>query len=78
MADWAVSEPMESDETRSPAAVPAPPAPRVVRPSDPELEQEFSRAMDEFERGDYVELTVEQLERCAATGESPWPDESRG
>jgi hypothetical protein len=33
--------------------------------------------MDDFERGDYIELTVEQLERCAATGESPWPDESR-
>jgi hypothetical protein len=32
--------------------------------------------MQDFERGDYIELTVEQLERCAATGESPWPDES--
>jgi hypothetical protein len=33
--------------------------------------------MEEFERGDYIELTVEQLKHCAATGESPWPDESR-
>jgi hypothetical protein len=32
--------------------------------------------MDEFDRGDYIELTVEQLEHCAATGESPWPGES--
>lgn len=24
----------------------------------------------------YIELTVEQLEHCAATGEWPWPDES--
>ena len=29
-------------------------------------------------RGDYIELTFEQLEHCAATGESPWPDESHG
>jgi hypothetical protein len=32
--------------------------------------------MEDFKRGDYIELTVEQLENCAATGESPWPDES--
>jgi hypothetical protein len=50
---------------------------RVVR-ADPELEQELLQAMAEFERGDYIELTVEQLEHCAATGESPWPDESHG
>jgi len=34
--------------------------------------------MAEFDRGEYIELTVEQLEHCAATGESPWPDESLG
>jgi hypothetical protein len=43
---------------------------------DPALEREILQAMEEFERGDYIELTVEQLDHCAATGESPWPDES--
>jgi hypothetical protein len=36
-----------------------------------------TRTLDEFERGDYIELTAEQLEQCAAAGESPWPDEWR-
>jgi hypothetical protein len=57
------------------------PAPAVPRPArvfraPPDLEQELLQAMQDFERGDYIELTVEQLEHCAATGESPWPDES--
>lgn len=43
---------------------------------DPDLERELLRAMTDFDDGDYVEITVEQLENCAATGESPWPDES--
>ena len=46
--------------------------------ADPELEQELLQAMKEFETGEYIELTVEQLEHCAATGASPWPDASRG
>jgi hypothetical protein len=41
------------------------------------LERELLQAMADFENGDYIQLTVEQLEHCAATGESPWPDESR-
>jgi hypothetical protein len=52
--------------------------PRRVAQADPDLEQELLRAMKDFERGDFIELTVEQLEHCAATGESPWRDESRG
>jgi len=43
-----------------------------------DLEDELRSAADDFERGDYIELSAEQLERCIATGESPWPDESRG
>jgi hypothetical protein len=43
-----------------------------------ELEDELRAAADDFERGDYIELSSEQLERCIANGESPWPDESRG
>ena len=52
--------------------------PRRVVEADPDLERELVRAMEDFERGDYIELTVEQLQHYAATGESPWPDESHG
>lgn len=51
----------------------ATPAPSVVDESD--LLEEILAAEADFERGDYIELTVEQLEHCAATGESPWPDD---
>lgn len=51
-------------------------APRRVRWDDSNLEGELLQAMADFDRGDYIELTVEQLEHCAATGESPWPKES--
>jgi hypothetical protein len=44
----------------------------------PELEDELRRAAEDFERGDYLEVTVEQLHRSVTTGESPWPDASRG
>ncbi len=51
------------------------PARRRVRVT-PELEAELRQADEDFARGDYIELTAEQLDRCIATGESPWPDES--
>jgi hypothetical protein len=44
----------------------------------PDLDDELRRATEDFERGDYIEVTVEQLNRCVATGESPWRDQSRG
>lgn len=44
----------------------------------PDSAEELRQADEDFERGDYVELSSEQLERCVATGESPWPDESPG
>jgi hypothetical protein len=47
--------------------------PAVV--DQPDLLAEILAAEADFERGDYIELTVEQLEHCAATGESPWPDD---
>ncbi|HEY6460342.1 MAG TPA: hypothetical protein VIY73_09330 [Polyangiaceae bacterium] len=43
-----------------------------------ELEAELRQAETDFANGDYIELTPEQLDRCIRTGESPWPDESRG
>jgi len=72
-----MAKPIESEQSPSAVAVPPSPPRRVVQ-ADPELEKELIRAMEEFEHGDYIELTVEQLKHCAATGESPWPDESRG
>jgi hypothetical protein len=69
-----MARPSESEAVPSAAALPAP---RRVTWADPDLERELLQAMEDFERGDYIELTVEQLEHCAATGESPWPDESR-
>lgn len=50
--------------------------PRVKVP--PDLVEELRQADEDFKRGDYIELTVEQLDRCIATVESPWPDESHG
>ena len=45
----------------------------------PELEAEIVEAMAEFDRGEYIELTREQLDHAASTGEWPWAkDESRG
>jgi hypothetical protein len=41
----------------------------------PELETEIVEAMAEIDRGDYLELTSEQLDHAAATGEWPWPDD---
>lgn len=41
------------------------------------LEEELLAAEEDFARGDYIELTPEQLAHCAETGESPWPDGSR-
>jgi hypothetical protein len=38
-----------------------------------ELEAELRQAMAEIDRGEYVALTFEQLDRAAATGEWPWP-----
>jgi hypothetical protein len=71
-----VARPSESQAKPS-GAVPVS-MPRRVAQADRVLEQELLRAMEDFDRGDYIELTFEQLEHCAATGESPWLDESHG
>jgi hypothetical protein len=39
-----------------------------------ELQEELRQAEDDFARGDVIELTIEQLDRCIAAGEWPWPD----
>ena len=40
--------------------------------SQAELEEELRQAEDDLARGDYIELTVEELDRCIAAGEWPW------
>jgi hypothetical protein len=53
----------------------------IARPpadDDSDLLSEILAAEADFERGDYIELTPEQLRRAIETGESPWPDESLG
>ena len=44
--------------------------------SESDLLAEIQSAEADFERGDYIDLTPEQLARCIETGEFPWPDES--
>jgi hypothetical protein len=41
-----------------------------------ELEEELRLAEDDFGRGDFIELTIEQLDRCIAAGLWPWQNES--
>jgi hypothetical protein len=43
-----------------------------------ELEDELRSANEDFESGDFIELTAEKLERCVTTGESPWQGEFHG
>jgi hypothetical protein len=40
------------------------------------LEDELRRAEQDFVRGDFIELTVEQLDQCIEAGEWPWASES--
>ena len=70
-----MARPSES-QAAPPAPTPSAPPLRRVAKADPNLERDLLQAVQDFERGDYIELTVEQLEHCAATGESPWADES--
>lgn len=46
--------------------------------TDDELAEELREAERDFARGDFVELTIEELDRCIATGEWSWADESSG
>ncbi len=43
-----------------------------------DLESEIREALAELDRGDCITVSPEQLERCVADGEPPWPDESSG
>jgi hypothetical protein len=41
-----------------------------------EVEREFRQAEQDFARGDFIEVTIEDLDRCIAAGKWPWPEES--
>lgn len=41
-----------------------------------ELEEELRQAEQDFTRGDFIEVTIEELDRSIAAGKWPWQDES--
>jgi hypothetical protein len=41
-----------------------------------ELEEDLRQAEADFARGDFIELTIEQLDECITDGKWPWPEES--
>jgi transcription elongation GreA/GreB family factor len=41
-----------------------------------ELEDELRQAEQDFARGDFIEVTIDELDRCIAAGQWPWPEES--
>lgn len=41
--------------------------------SDSELEAELRQAEQDFSSGDYVVVTVEEVDDAVAAGEWPWP-----
>ena len=49
---------------------------RVTSTEAIDLESELRQAVADIERGDCLELTADQLENWADTGELPWPEES--
>jgi hypothetical protein len=52
------------------------PTPNVSDDVRVELGDELRNAAENFDRGDYIDLSNEQLADCVATGESPWPEDS--
>lgn len=57
-----------------PSATTASGAQRRTPQLSADLEHELREAIAEIERGDCIELTPEQLDRCIEHGEWPWPD----
>ena len=43
--------------------------------ASPELAAELIEAMAQIDRGEYIELTPEQLDHAVATGEWPWDED---
>jgi hypothetical protein len=51
----------------------------AMKPSDAvaqaELEEELRRAEADFANGHFIDVTIEELDRCIAVGEWPWQHE---
>jgi len=41
-----------------------------------ELEEELRQAEEDLERGAFIDITIEELDRCVAAEEWPWSDAS--
>ena len=39
------------------------------------LAEELRQAEEDFANGDFIEVTIEELDRCIVAGEWPWQDE---
>lgn len=50
--------------------------PGAANVENTELQAEIRQAIAELDSGDCMTMTIEELERWAATGEPPWPHES--
>jgi hypothetical protein len=46
--------------------------PSAQATSQAELEEELRQANEDFANGDFVELTIEDLDRCTAEEQWPW------
>ncbi len=47
-----------------------------ARTGQEELTEELRQAEADFARGDFVDITLDEIDRCIAAGDWPWPDES--
>ena len=52
--------------------------PRTASAESLDRDAELELSVADIGRGDYIELSPEQLERCEVGGEWPWSDESLG
>lgn len=57
------------------ATTPAAAAKSTKASAQAELEEELRQAEEDFANGDFIDVTVEELELCIAAGEWPWRDE---
>jgi len=39
------------------------------------LAEELRQAEEDFANGDFIDITIEELDRCILAGEWPWQDE---
>ncbi|MGH7435775.1 MAG: hypothetical protein ACRENE_08875 [Polyangiaceae bacterium] len=57
------------------ATTPAAAAKNTDASAQAELEHELRQAEEDFVNGDFIDVTIEELDRCIASGEWPWQHE---